>query len=427
MASNCGGLFNPLNISNLLNNINNANNGGTVTPSSSSSSANNGAATENDEMSSPIDFAAAQMQQRWTKAQMDAAVAAATILLAITGNNGGLKQQQDENSVMETDAVNGEEPPATTSNSSSTPTPAAAVVVGGGVNIATDGEGGDREALSPRGNQWMHLGTFDSETEMQIVRNKEKVSKRRTEQLKNGVKVRYRCNTWKRTKCGFQMFSFQHADSGLIELYECGTHDHSGRRKIEYDLLGPLARRKATPLPIINGHKMHSGDKSASGGKGGGGGSSPHKPPKQLRMMAEQRALTEMAVAAAASVSAEFPDKPWSFSLTESAKLDDLRTMARQHGLRLERNSDIQLSIYRLSVNGGRGAFLLVVVDSADAVTLTAAAGAGTIFSPSGGGQQRWEKADWTQFLWAIRAVFAHLMSHCQQQQQQQAPQQQQL
>lgn len=36
----------------------------------------------------------------------------------------------------------------------------------------------------------IHLGTFDSETDMQIVRNKEKVSKRRTEQLKNGVKVR---------------------------------------------------------------------------------------------------------------------------------------------------------------------------------------------------------------------------------------------
>uniref|UniRef100_A0A914HVL9 Uncharacterized protein n=1 Tax=Globodera rostochiensis TaxID=31243 RepID=A0A914HVL9_GLORO len=389
MTTDSGGLFNSLNISNLLSNMNSSSNGGfgpSATPLSPSSSANNGTlnnSNDNNNGTSPMDSAASLMQQRWTKAQMDAAVAAATILLAITGNNGGLKQQE-ESLAMETDAKSD---PPTTSVSSSTPTPA--------VDVNME----DRETHSPRGNHWIHLGTFDSETEMQIVRNKEKVSKRRTEQLKNGVKVRYRCNTWKRTKCGFQMFSFQHAETGLIELYECGSHDHSGRRKLEYDLLGPLARRKATPLPIINGHKMNSDKNAAS--SCGKRASSPQKPPKQLRMMAEQRALTEMAVAASAAASefAEFSDKPWNFSLTESAKLDDLRTMARQHGLRLERNSDIQLSIYRLSVNGGRGAFLLVIVDSADAVTLTAAAGAGTIFSPSGGGQQRWEKADWIQFF----------------------------
>ena len=70
-------------------------------------------------------------------------------------------------------------------------------------------------------------------------------------------KVRYRCNTWKRTKCGFQMFTFATTNTGIIDLYESGEHDHSGRqeemgmmtkqldfrRKLEYDLYGPIRRR----------------------------------------------------------------------------------------------------------------------------------------------------------------------------------------
>lgn len=41
-------------------------------------------------------------------------------------------------------------------------------------------------------NVWQYMGTFDSEDEMHKVRIREKVSKRRTEQLRNGIKVRYR-------------------------------------------------------------------------------------------------------------------------------------------------------------------------------------------------------------------------------------------
>nr|CAD2175361.1 unnamed protein product [Meloidogyne enterolobii] len=107
------------------------------------------------------------------------------------------------------------------------------------------------QPISQKGNRWIHLGTFETEEEMHRVRNKEKVSKRRTEQLKNGVKIRYRCNTWKRTKCAFQMFSFFNPSDGLIDLYECGEHDHSGRRKLEYELYGPIRNRNSTTnLPI---------------------------------------------------------------------------------------------------------------------------------------------------------------------------------
>lgn len=41
-------------------------------------------------------------------------------------------------------------------------------------------------------NNWTYLGTFDNEEDMHKIRIHEKVSKRRTEQLKNGTKVRYR-------------------------------------------------------------------------------------------------------------------------------------------------------------------------------------------------------------------------------------------
>jgi len=45
------------------------------------------------------------------------------------------------------------------------------------------------QPISQRGNHWVHLGSFRNEEDMQRVKNKERVSKRRTEQLKNGVKV----------------------------------------------------------------------------------------------------------------------------------------------------------------------------------------------------------------------------------------------
>ncbi|KAI1715006.1 hypothetical protein DdX_08283 [Ditylenchus destructor] len=85
------------------------------------------------------------------------------------------------------------------------------------------------EPYRPRNaNNWIHLGRFETEADMHKMRCKERVSKRRTEQLKNGTKVRYRCNKWKRTKCAFQMYAW--FSNGKIDLYESGTHDHSGQK-----------------------------------------------------------------------------------------------------------------------------------------------------------------------------------------------------
>lgn len=87
-------------------------------------------------------------------------------------------------------------------------------------------------AQSRYANPWVHIGTFNNEEDMHIARNKEKCSKRRTEQLKNGLKIRYRCNTWKRTKCAFQMYAFFANDK--IDLYQTGVHDHSGEKMVAH-------------------------------------------------------------------------------------------------------------------------------------------------------------------------------------------------
>lgn len=73
-------------------------------------------------------------------------------------------------------------------------------------------------------DKWSYMGTFTSENDIQVIRLREKVLKRRTQNLQNLTKIRYRCNTYRRTKCKFQMFALFVNDK--IDLYKCGTHNH---------------------------------------------------------------------------------------------------------------------------------------------------------------------------------------------------------
>jgi len=104
----------------------------------------------------------------------------------------------------------------------------------------------DSKPTNSRANKWVNLGSFTNEADMLAVRTKEKVSKRRTEQLKNGTKVRYRCNKWKKTKCAYQMYAFYWPE-GKIDLYESGEHDHSGKNLGLYQGLN-----QAKPNPPMN-------------------------------------------------------------------------------------------------------------------------------------------------------------------------------
>lgn len=74
--------------------------------------------------------------------------------------------------------------------------------------------------------EWRNVGWFTSEAEMNEVRKREKVSKRKSVQQANGVKVFYRCNNWRRTNCNFRMFAMFY-DKERISLNASGEHDHT--------------------------------------------------------------------------------------------------------------------------------------------------------------------------------------------------------
>lgn len=74
--------------------------------------------------------------------------------------------------------------------------------------------------------EWRNIGTFTSEEAMNEVRKREKVSKRKTVVQINGTKVFYRCNNWRRTSCNYRMHAIIHGPSHFT-LFASGEHDHT--------------------------------------------------------------------------------------------------------------------------------------------------------------------------------------------------------
>ncbi|KAK0410889.1 hypothetical protein QR680_005380 [Steinernema hermaphroditum] len=81
--------------------------------------------------------------------------------------------------------------------------------------------------------KWRSLGVFSNDVEMTAIRNSRKVSKRKTDVLRHGRKVTYRCNSWKRTRCPYQMYAL-YAKGGFAELFETvAEHKHDATSKKE--------------------------------------------------------------------------------------------------------------------------------------------------------------------------------------------------
>ncbi|CAG9539894.1 unnamed protein product [Cercopithifilaria johnstoni] len=76
--------------------------------------------------------------------------------------------------------------------------------------------------------EWRNYGCYTSCEEMDEVRRREKVSKRKSVTSAHGTKVFYRCNNWRRTRCNFRMYAIIFT-SNKICLFASGEHDHTAK------------------------------------------------------------------------------------------------------------------------------------------------------------------------------------------------------
>lgn len=76
--------------------------------------------------------------------------------------------------------------------------------------------------------QWRNYGWYTSCEEMDEVRRREKVSKRKSVTSVHGTKVFYRCNNWRRTRCNFRMYAIIFTSDKMC-LFASGEHDHTAK------------------------------------------------------------------------------------------------------------------------------------------------------------------------------------------------------
>ncbi|VDN92775.1 unnamed protein product [Brugia pahangi] len=76
--------------------------------------------------------------------------------------------------------------------------------------------------------QWRNYGWYKSCEEMDEVRRREKVSKRKSVTSVHGTKVFYRCNNWRRTRCNFRMYAIIFTSDKMC-LFASGEHDHTAK------------------------------------------------------------------------------------------------------------------------------------------------------------------------------------------------------
>uniref|UniRef100_A0AC34FA45 BED-type domain-containing protein n=1 Tax=Panagrolaimus sp. ES5 TaxID=591445 RepID=A0AC34FA45_9BILA len=72
---------------------------------------------------------------------------------------------------------------------------------------------------------WILVGTYNDHQSVEAARNAGKVVRHSVIPMKQGSKVKYRCNQWKRTHCPYRMHYVE--QDGIYQLYEKGQHDHT--------------------------------------------------------------------------------------------------------------------------------------------------------------------------------------------------------
>lgn len=89
--------------------------------------------------------------------------------------------------------------------------------------------------------EWRSYGWYTSCEEMDEVRRREKVSKRKSVTSVHGTKVFYRCNNWRRTRCNFRMYAIIFTSNKMC-LFASGEHDHT--TKDPYYITGITSRTR---------------------------------------------------------------------------------------------------------------------------------------------------------------------------------------
>ncbi|KAI1714976.1 hypothetical protein DdX_08251 [Ditylenchus destructor] len=81
----------------------------------------------------------------------------------------------------------------------------------------------------PASRRWKHFGTFHSLEEVDALRKSKGLIKQQTEALKtsNAIKTRYRCKTWQRTNCPYEMYSVIERGGSTFEMFEITPNEHN--------------------------------------------------------------------------------------------------------------------------------------------------------------------------------------------------------
>uniref|UniRef100_A0AC35G017 BED-type domain-containing protein n=1 Tax=Panagrolaimus sp. PS1159 TaxID=55785 RepID=A0AC35G017_9BILA len=76
-----------------------------------------------------------------------------------------------------------------------------------------------------KNEEWILIATYRDHQSVEAARNAAKVVRHSIIPMKQGSKVKYRCNQWKRTHCPYRMHYVE--QDGIYQLYEKGQHEHT--------------------------------------------------------------------------------------------------------------------------------------------------------------------------------------------------------
>ncbi|KHN85153.1 hypothetical protein Tcan_04263 [Toxocara canis] len=264
--------------------------------------------------------------------------------------------------------------------------------------------------------EWRVVGWFTSDAAMNEVRKREKVSKRKSVAQINGTKVFYRCNNWRRTNCNFRMYALYHAPD-QITLYASGEHDHTTKNphyvprnytgNMIYSLapsssqqqaLGQFVMHAAANASSLNAISYNQENVDTRSARNESAPSS--DVPPYLDSFIKNSVKNELAPASDVP-----PYLDCLIKLNDGRSIAQLLQLATQIDHTFTFNSR-RNSEYCFESNAMRGK-VIAFIDLGDVVSVVERCN-GVEKSC-----EQWRKADWNQFLWAVRGKCSAAAKSC--------------